>query len=401
MRSAARPTYAASTALAFDYTEVQKLLAQWGNNAHVYIPGVGVLSGLQAANYLDSAGTTQGAVDQPVGLVLDAEGAIGVELVTNGDFSAGATGWGAGTGAAISSVAGELLVTSAGLTYGAAVQSFATVVGHTYRITANIRLGTAMLGWMMVGTSSQGLQYSALATVSTSNATVSFTFVATTTTTYIGPQTDNTVSSGTMYADNISVREITGIHASQSTTPSKPILRQDAGGHYYWQFDGVDDSLGLSGPLFQMSDDHCVIAGVKFNSAAGYYAAFSPSQIGGGVTAAAIRIDSPSGKGGLTWTDGTASVNLLTPSSIIGIQSVITAKRNSGVAVGRLNGVQFGTSSTVISNPTMTTAFIGMAWGGDNMNGAIGPIIAIKGTVPDADLLTFERLVGNLSGVTI
>lgn len=37
-----------------------------------------------------------------------------------------------------------------------------------------------------------------------------------------------------------------GYHATQATAASRPILRQDAGGRYYLEFDGVDDSLATA-----------------------------------------------------------------------------------------------------------------------------------------------------------
>ena len=48
---------------------------------------------------------------------------------------------------------------------------------------------------------------------------------------------------------------------------------------------------------------------------------------------------------------------------------------------------------------TVTSGLIGFG-GGSYWNGSIYPVIAIKGTVTDSDLLTLERFVGQLSGVT-
>jgi len=58
------------------------ILRKYGTNAHVYLPGVGTISGITAGNYLDSAGTTTASVDNPVGLSLDALQAmtLGAEL---------------------------------------------------------------------------------------------------------------------------------------------------------------------------------------------------------------------------------------------------------------------------------------------------------------------------------
>ena len=65
--------------------------------------------------FQDSAGTTPvTAVEQPVGLMLDkSQGLVlGPELVTNGDFSNGTTGWSAwNTNAQISVASGQMTVT--------------------------------------------------------------------------------------------------------------------------------------------------------------------------------------------------------------------------------------------------------------------------------------------------
>jgi hypothetical protein len=43
--------------------------------------------------------------------------------------------------------------------------------------------------------------------------------------------------------DNISVRELPGNHASQATSTARPTLQTDASGHWYLDFDGIDDWL--------------------------------------------------------------------------------------------------------------------------------------------------------------
>jgi len=52
------------------------ILRKYGTDAHLYLPGIGVINGFTAGNYLDSAGTTLATVDNPVGLVLDGNGTI-------------------------------------------------------------------------------------------------------------------------------------------------------------------------------------------------------------------------------------------------------------------------------------------------------------------------------------
>ena len=52
------------------------ILASYGTDAHIYLPGIGTLNGYTLGNYLDSGGVTPATVDNPVGLVQDAIGSI-------------------------------------------------------------------------------------------------------------------------------------------------------------------------------------------------------------------------------------------------------------------------------------------------------------------------------------
>jgi len=52
------------------------VLRKFGTDAHVYLPGIGALSGLTAGNYLENTAVNPGVVDQPVGAVLDSVGGI-------------------------------------------------------------------------------------------------------------------------------------------------------------------------------------------------------------------------------------------------------------------------------------------------------------------------------------
>lgn len=56
--------------------QVYSILQKYGTDAHVYLPGIGVINGLTAGNWLDSAGTIAATVDNPVGKVDDANGTI-------------------------------------------------------------------------------------------------------------------------------------------------------------------------------------------------------------------------------------------------------------------------------------------------------------------------------------
>jgi hypothetical protein len=60
-----------------------------------------------------------------------------------------------------------------------------------------------------------------------------------------------------------------GNHAIQATAASRPVLKQDASGNYYLNFDGVDDGLATGSIDFSATDKMTVWAGVHKASDAG------------------------------------------------------------------------------------------------------------------------------------
>lgn len=159
--------------------------------------------------FLDSAGTTPATVNGLVGLQLDkSQGlALGAELVTNGDFSGGSTGWFVRPLWAVSG--GSATATGASDSF----QQVATpyTAGKWYRVEFD---------WTHTG----GILYVRLgtgpaATFTTSGRKVVYLLAVNT----AGIEFYGGATSGTL--DNISVREIQGNHRYQSATGSKPILR--------------------------------------------------------------------------------------------------------------------------------------------------------------------------------
>jgi len=171
------------------------ILRSYGTDAHVYIPGVGNVSGLTAANFLDSAGTTSATVDNPVGLSLDALQAmtLGSERVTNPTINSIAIGGPA-------------------FTYYAPGGS--VISGKKYKVSYTV---SAYSGSDTVGTGN----FSGAPELS-GNGNVSFILDAAST----SALSFYTRSTNQCTFLNISVREIPGIHATQATTANKPILRR-------------------------------------------------------------------------------------------------------------------------------------------------------------------------------
>lgn len=154
-------------------------------------------------------------LDKRQGLVL------GPELVTNGDFSDGTTGWTGQLGGTLTVSSGALRVTNSAAFSGRATSPITTVVGVRYKVSVDFI--NSSNGTISAGASNSADGTSAFA-LSASNilGRVDFSFLATATTTYIALYVNSTVSGYWAAFDNISVRELPGFHATQSTTANRP-----------------------------------------------------------------------------------------------------------------------------------------------------------------------------------
>lgn len=196
------------------------ILRRPGITADVYLPGIGTLSGLATANFLDSVGTTLATVDQPVGLVLDAMGSVGANLVVNGGFDS-ATGWTAEAGWVISGGVATKGVGAGGLFD----PKNAYTTGLTYRVTFDYSGPASAVTIFLRGGSSaiftpSGTQQSCVL-VAGSGAVRGVEFYAAT---------------GAII-DNVVAQEVTGIHASQPTTAAKPRLERGVRNLLTWSSD--------------------------------------------------------------------------------------------------------------------------------------------------------------------
>ena len=174
----------------------------------------------------DSAGTTPvsapgNGADVWVGLMLDkSKGLVlGSELVTNGDFSNGTTGW---TGTlTLAVVNGELQMTRTASGQDVS-QIITTVAGQSYKISVSYRNGTTSSA-IYIGSTAGGSNLLAVTTLS-SATTQTFTayFTATNTTSYI--QFGLNALGGTAFIDNVTVKSIAGNHAFQTASAKRPKL---------------------------------------------------------------------------------------------------------------------------------------------------------------------------------
>ena len=194
--------------------------------------------------FQDSAGTTPvTAVEQPVGLMLDKSNGLvlGPELVVNGDFSNGLTGWlqnASAVGTAI--VVGEVLSQTAPHgDYSETKQGNKSVVGRTYKVTFDVvSKGADAVVTIQYGRANL---YSGII-----SALPIGTYTAYATSTHPDGFSISVRTNGVIAIDNVSAKELPGNHASQATAGKRPLLK--AGAAQYLDFDIVDDALVATFP---------------------------------------------------------------------------------------------------------------------------------------------------------
>jgi hypothetical protein len=182
----------------------------------------------------DSAGTTPvsapgNGADVWVGLMLDkSKGLVlGPELVTNGDFSSGTTGWSVVAPATMTLSSGSLSVSRNGAAFvEQAAFDISVVAGKTYRLTCSVTSGpTNANAEIAIISSDRSTQLTPVAAFRrTTVGALSGVYVAASTATVkvlIGIGGDTT---GTTAFDNISVRELPGNHAYQTASAKRPKL---------------------------------------------------------------------------------------------------------------------------------------------------------------------------------
>lgn len=180
--------------------------------------------------FQDAAGTTPvtlSPMEQPVGFMLDkSKGLVlGSELVANGDFTKGTTGWDitAGGGVTLAVVNGELEITATASGF-IITSPITTIIGNTYSLILTARKGTYQytptVGFSLSGNTAP---VSSVSITTITNTSYRLIYTATQTTTYINIRFP-VVTAGTMYLDNVSVKQIAGNHAFQATAGNRPLL---------------------------------------------------------------------------------------------------------------------------------------------------------------------------------
>ena len=363
--------------------------------------------------FQDSAGTTPvTAAGQSVGLVLDKRLGLvqGPEILTNGDFSAGITGWtNASTGTGSVSISGG----AASLTgvdasnRGRLTQFIAVEVGKTYQLlwtivsgTANsqVRVENVSAVFDKFGPSASG-KYQAVFVPSTSSVTINI----------------NVYGSGTVVFDNISVKELPGNHAIQSTALSRPTYQVDGNGRSYLSFDGSDDFL-VTPTITPGADKAQLFAGVRKLGDTGYQC-IAELSLTAATTAGTMALGASSLTGDpsrRTWssvlsgsvvgnTGGVGVYAAPTTAVLAGLfdiaQTTAAAEqilRVNGAAVTQTYGAADAGTGSFAANPV----YIGRRGGNANpLNGQIYSLIGRFGAnLPDAQISRAEAWINARTG---
>lgn len=192
------------------------------------------------------------------------------------------------------------------------------------------------------------------------------------------------------------------IHAAQTTTANKPMLRS-TGGKHYWQFDGSNDSLMLDSVPFLMSDDFAVVASYTPTSLAVNADIFAQRSSVSSIPTTLMRL-STTGVIQCVSKDGagiTATASTTNSAVTAGTVCIASIRKVGNSRKARLNGGSTSTADTTSYGATsFNSAAIGVSPTGSPSgyaNGSIGPVVVIKGTVTDVDLLILERWVSSLT----
>ena len=346
--------------------------------------------------YQDAAGNIPvTAAGQPVGLMLDkSKGLVlGAELVVDGGFD-DATKWIKETGWSVSG--GNGIATNV---IGNMQQGIPSVVGRTYLISGTVlSRSTGSVRLLADGTD--------VPIVTTSIPRVfSYIVRASLATIKIGFRS---IDGFTGTVDNVSVRELSGNHAYQTVSASRPILQRNATtGAYYLAFDGADDFLQTNNIDFTATDKVSLFAGVRKLSdvALGMLVELSADS---GVNNGSFRIGAPAspGQNYSFFNKGSIERGVIPTGFASPISNVLSASGNISADITRskVNGANWLSSNLDlgVGNYGNYPLYIGRRAGTSfPFNGNIYSLIGIGRLTTDTETLAIEKAIAKNVGVTL
>jgi hypothetical protein len=230
--------------------------------------------------FQDAEGSVPAAVNQPVGLLLDKKSKLfrGGELIANPKFDT-ADHWGVTAGISIGG--GKAIFASPAHGNNLDQPSLVTTNNQWYELLINLASYTSgaltIYANVAAGAGAQLVKEAFIPAVGLNR----LIFRATATGSNLALQANAVVAGAAIYEiDSVSLRPLNGNHLQQATATARPVLKLDATGRYYLDFDGIDDRLeGVSWASFAQST--LALAVHETAAPAGSYkAAFSiPDQV--------------------------------------------------------------------------------------------------------------------------
>lgn len=325
-----------------------------------------------------------------------AETVSGAELVTNGTFNTDVSGWTDGSGASSSiswNPLGYLQLNVGGASNAVARQNIATVIGKTYRLTADIVTNSGTN--VVYGVTDSALNQLSPFVYCAGTAKGVLTFKAATTTTIINIMHDSGASTSTF--DNISVTECAAdrsVKANPLTVVGTLTKVPVATGSQLVAYSGFSASNYLTQPYSSQLDfgtgDFCVMGWV--NTAAGG-SSFIFNRTDAGITGPTVILMILAGTAYVfvSLTGFSAATTCNAPNSSVGSTwELWCGIRRAGMLYLYRNGVQVGAPAASTHNLTNITssAQIGTRQGGQATGGSLA-LVRASATAPSADQIAY------------
>jgi len=360
------------------------------------------------------------AVTQPIGIVLDkSQGLVlGSELVTNGDFSGGTTGWVPRAGAATHAVVGgEMEVTAINTSAQVTEQSFSVVSGRTYKVTGTMRAAGTNSVANSARISIHGATVFSLAQVAANGVQTPFSLFATANSSTFQVQLSVAslgawgAISDKAYFDNISVREIPGNHATQPTAGARPLYQVD-GGYGCAQFDAVNDFLSFPAINFSATDKATLVASVTLTGSGNHGLLQFGTETAGGFNAG-YYIGTSSWRASLHGSSGNAQTRIdpaflpsIPHTRVLTFDYDLTGATALDEAKIRLNGAAI-TNTVIVAGPAGTgnlqngSGTIGQSQGTFCFAGYINRYALIGGAITVGERAILEAWAAEGAGITL
>ena len=332
--------------------------------------------------YQDAAGTTPvTAAGQPVGLMLDKSKGLTLEseLVTgdSSDFTSSLGSWTYYTGATATASGGAFTISAQG-TY--VINSLLTI-GKTYRVSFDWTRTADTIG-LFVGDRAQASQIR----IPTGNGLLSGTYAGYIQCSIAAAAIGMYSGGGLATIDNISILELPGNHATQSTSTARPTL-QTSGGLYYLDFDGVDDYMSL--PSITTSQPFGLFVAAENQTSA------IVGVISGGVGGyLGVRYTTNAYWGTF---DGSNRLFALTS---VGSPDIVALTQDSGISYPRINGVDSSSYAAGLTSQTWVT-FGAFTSGSSRFDGRVYGSVIIEKSLSPAEVQSTESYLATKSGVTL